>query len=70
MSAHHEITYRAAPGGPVAHLSIDGKKDWTAVADHIAEKLFPNFNPGAPDPVFDQIMRDRESPKTPKGRRK
>jgi hypothetical protein len=69
MSALHGITYRSARG--VVRLTIDGKKDWTAVADFIAANLFPNFNPGRPDPVFDQIMIDRVSPEPPKkGRRK
>jgi hypothetical protein len=60
MSNTIVLTYTAGPGSPSVRLLIDGNKNpWWKVCDHIAAKWIPGFDPNAPDPVFDRIMKKR-----------
>lgn len=54
------IDYTAGPSSPSVRLLIDGDKHpWWEVCDHIAAKWISDFNPNAPDAVFDRIMKNR-----------
>ena len=43
-----------------ARLRIPAKHDPMKIHDYLMKALWPEFDPERPDPVFNQIMKDRE----------
>lgn len=55
------VRYTSQSKGHGCTLEIDSRHGWSKVADVVVRRLFPDAKHDAPDPVFDAIMKRRES---------
>jgi hypothetical protein len=56
-----EMDYIAIPGGHKTTVRFPEGADWVKIADAAARRIFPNYDPNAPDPAWDAMMAKRKN---------